>query len=142
MSFLTCRTAAAAASSSDKDALVKSHYEQLLSGVQKDLESQKDQVSKAQQELKMQREQVKAFRVQSFITPASALSHLLHSVQEELVSPSASQSSNAQAGLESQKQQVARLQQQLSTQQRKYEDKCDELEEAKMLLQAERLSSR
>lgn len=56
--------------------------------------------------------------------------------------PSASQSLNVQAELESQKQQVARLQQQLSTQQRKYEDKCDELEEAKMLLQAERLSSR
>ncbi|TWW81260.1 centrosomal protein of 55 kDa [Takifugu flavidus] len=100
--------AAAAASSSEKDALVKSHYEQLLLGAQKDLESQKDQVGKAQQELKMQREQ----------------------------------SSNARAELESQKQQVARLQQQLSTQQRKYEDKCDELEEAKMLLQAERLSSR
>lgn len=60
----------------------------------------------------------------------------------EIVSPSAPQSSNAQAELESQKQQVARLQQQLSTQQRKYEDKCDELEEAIMLLQAERLSSR
>lgn len=44
--------------------------------------------------------------------------------------------------MESQKQQVARLQQQLSTQQRKHEDKCSELEEAKMLLQAERLSSR
>lgn len=62
MSFLTCRAAAAASSSSDKDALVRSHDEQLLSGVQKDLESQKDQVNKAQQELKMQREQVKAFR--------------------------------------------------------------------------------
>lgn len=56
--------------------------------------------------------------------------------------PSASQSLNAQAELESEKQQVARLQQQLLTQQRKYEDKCSELEEAKMLLQAERLSSR
>lgn len=56
--------------------------------------------------------------------------------------PSASQSLNAQAELESEKQQVARLQQQLLTQQRKYEDKCSELEEAKMLLQAEQLSSR
>lgn len=53
-----------------------------------------------------------------------------------------SQGLNAQAELESEKQQVARLQQQLSTQQRKYEDKRGELEEAKMLLQAERLSSR
>lgn len=78
MCFLSCR-AAAAGSSADKDARVKSRYEQLLLGVQKDLESQKDQVSKAQQDLRMQREQVKAFReFQSFIiTPASALSHFL-----------------------------------------------------------------
>lgn len=78
MCFPSCRTAAAG-SSSDKDAQVKSHYEQLLLGVQKDLESQKDQVSKAQQDLRMQREQVKAFReFQSFIiTPASALSRFL-----------------------------------------------------------------
>lgn len=46
---------------------MKSHYEQLLLGAQKDLESQKDQVGKAQQELKMQREQVNALSVQSFI---------------------------------------------------------------------------
>ncbi|CAG12619.1 unnamed protein product, partial [Tetraodon nigroviridis] len=99
---------AAAGSSSDKDTQVKSHYEQLLLRLQKDLESQKDQVSKAQQDLRIQREQ----------------------------------SSDAQAELEAQKQQVARLQQQLSTQQRKYKDKCGELEEARLLLQAERLSSR
>lgn len=67
MCFLTCRAAAAAASSSEKDALVKSHYEQLLLGTQKDLESQKDQVGKAQQELKMHREQVNALCVHSFI---------------------------------------------------------------------------
>lgn len=46
---------------------MQSHYEQLLLGVQKDLESQKDQVSKAEQDLRMQREQVKVFRAQSFI---------------------------------------------------------------------------
>lgn len=58
---------------------MKSHHEQLLLRLQKDLESQKDQVSKAQQDLRIQREQVKAFRVYSFIiiTPAAALSHLL-----------------------------------------------------------------
>lgn len=67
MCFLTCRAAAAAASSSEKDALVKSHYEQLLLGAQKDLESQKDRVGKAQQELEMQREQVNALSVRSFI---------------------------------------------------------------------------
>lgn len=78
MCFLSC-CAAAAGSSSDKDAQVKSHYEQQLLGVQKDLESQKDQVSKAQQDLRMQREQVKAFRAKSFvITPASVLSHFFH----------------------------------------------------------------
>lgn len=64
--FLSCRTAAAGRSS-DKDAQVQSHCEQLLLGVQKDLESQKDQVSKAEQDLRMQREQVKVFRAQSFI---------------------------------------------------------------------------
>lgn len=75
--------AAAAGSSSDKDTQVKSHYEQLLLRLQKDLESQKDQVSKAQQDLRIQREQVKAFRVQSFIiTPAAALSQSLQQILE------------------------------------------------------------
>lgn len=37
---------------------MKSHYEQMLSGMQKDLQSQKDLVTKTQQELNAQREQV------------------------------------------------------------------------------------
>lgn len=44
----------------DKDAQLKSHYDQLLMGAQKDLESQKDQVTRTQQELSVQRQQVKA----------------------------------------------------------------------------------
>lgn len=76
--FLSCPTAAAG-SSSDKDARVKSHYEQLLLGLQKDLESQRDEVSKAQQDLRKQRDQVKAFGVQSvIITAASAPSPFGH----------------------------------------------------------------
>lgn len=78
--FLSCHAAGAAGSSSDKDAQVKSHYEQLLLRLQKDLESQNDQVSNAQQDLRMQREQVTASRAKPFvITPASALSHFFHS---------------------------------------------------------------
>lgn len=49
-------------SAPDKDVQLKSHYDQLLLGVQKDLESQKDQVTRTQQELSAQREQVKAVR--------------------------------------------------------------------------------
>lgn len=71
MCILSCPTAAAG-SSSDKDAQVKSHYEQLLLGLQKDLESQKDEVSKAQQDLRKQRDQVKAFGVQSVIIAAAS----------------------------------------------------------------------
>ncbi|XP_044194474.1 centrosomal protein of 55 kDa [Thunnus albacares] len=40
----------------EKDTQLKSHYDQLLSGVQRDLESQKDQVSRSQQELHLQKE--------------------------------------------------------------------------------------
>lgn len=63
---------------------------------------------------------------------------------------------NAQAELQSQEEQVARLQDEMSSLQRSYEDKCGELtsflrkykeksnqlEEAKVQLQAERLSNR
>lgn len=106
----------------DKDVQLKSHYDQLLSGLQRDLENQKDQVSRTQQELNMQKQQTLS----------------------------------AQAELQSQKEQVTRLQEEMSALQRRYEDKCGELssflrkykekskelEEAKMQLQAERLSSR
>lgn len=66
------------------------------------------------------------------------------------------QTLNAKAELQSQKEQVSRLQEEMSALQRKYEDKCGELssflgkykeksrelEEVKMQLQAERLSNR
>uniref|UniRef100_UPI0037E76D3B centrosomal protein of 55 kDa n=1 Tax=Semicossyphus pulcher TaxID=241346 RepID=UPI0037E76D3B len=112
----------AASDGPEKDAQLKSHYEQLLLGVQKDLESQKNLVTRTQQELNVQREQTL----------------------------------NAQAELQSQKEQVTRLREETCRLQRKYEDKCGELtsflrkydgrskelEEAKMMLQAERLSNR
>ena len=68
----------------------------------------------------------------------------------------APQTLNAQAELQSQKEQVSRLQEEMSALQRSYDDKCGELssflrkykekgkelEEAKMQLQAERFSNR
>ncbi|XP_042254411.1 centrosomal protein of 55 kDa [Thunnus maccoyii] len=39
----------------EKDTQLKSHYDQLLSGVQRELESQKDKVSRSQQELHLQK---------------------------------------------------------------------------------------
>ncbi|XP_041671412.1 centrosomal protein of 55 kDa isoform X2 [Cheilinus undulatus] len=106
----------------DKDAQLKSQYDQLLLNVQKDLDSQKNLATKTQQELDLQKKQTL----------------------------------NAQAELQSQKDQVTRLQEETCRLQRKYEDKCSELssfmrkynekskelEEAKMQLQAERLSNR
>lgn len=47
----------------EKEAQLKSHYDQLLTGLEKDLESQKDLVSRTQQELHVQREQVEARRL-------------------------------------------------------------------------------
>ncbi|KAI3365253.1 hypothetical protein L3Q82_010347, partial [Scortum barcoo] len=106
----------------DKDVQLKSHYDQLLSGLKKDLENQKDQVSRTLQELNVQKQQ----------------------------------NLSAQSELQSQKDQVTRLQEEMWALQRRYEDKCSELssflrkykekskelEEAKMQLQAERLSNR
>lgn len=92
----------------EKESQLKSQYDHLVSGMQKDLESQKEQVTRARQELGVHREQ--------------AL--------------------KAQAELHSQREQVTRVQEEMLALQRKYEDKCKELEEAKMDLQAERLSNR
>ncbi|AWP17716.1 putative centrosomal protein of 55 kDa-like [Scophthalmus maximus] len=94
--------------SPEKEAQLKSHYDQLLSGMQKELESQKDQVARSHQELNMQREQTL----------------------------------KAQTELQSQREQVAELQEEMLALQRRQEDKCRELKEAKAQLQAERFSSR
>lgn len=59
--FLTLHASTPANSAAPaQDAQLKSHYDQLLSGVQKDLESQKELVTRSQQELIAQREQVTA----------------------------------------------------------------------------------
>lgn len=44
----------------EKDAELKRHYEQQLLGVQNNLERQKDQAARGQEELSVQREQVNA----------------------------------------------------------------------------------
>ncbi|KAF0025441.1 hypothetical protein F2P81_022322 [Scophthalmus maximus] len=100
--------ASANSASPEKEAQLKSHYDQLLSGMQKELESQKDQVARSHQELNMQREQTL----------------------------------KAQTELQSQREQVAELQEEMLALQRRQEDKCRELKEAKAQLQAERFSSR
>ncbi|XP_070707931.1 centrosomal protein of 55 kDa [Pempheris klunzingeri] len=114
--------APASSAAPEKDIQLKSHYDQLMMEVQKDLQSQKDQVTRTQQELNAQKEQT----------------------------------SMARAELQCQKEEVARLQEETSALQRRCEDKCSELasflrkykdkskalEEAKMELQAEKLSNR
>ncbi|XP_008275805.1 centrosomal protein of 55 kDa isoform X2 [Stegastes partitus] len=114
--------APASSAGPEKESQLKSHYEQLMLGLQKDLENQKDQVSRTHQELSEQREQTM----------------------------------KAQVALQSQREQVTRAQEEMSALQRqhdekcsqlssflrKYEEKSKELEEAKMQLQAERLSNR
>lgn len=69
--FLTLYASAPDSSAAPaQDAQLKSHYEQLLSGVQKDLESQKELVTRTQQDLTAQREQVMAY---SFLLIRSVL---------------------------------------------------------------------
>lgn len=55
-----CTSVPANSSAPEKDVQLKSHYDQLLLGVEKDLEKQKAQFSRTQQELNVQRELVKA----------------------------------------------------------------------------------
>ncbi|XP_071317927.1 centrosomal protein of 55 kDa [Trachinotus anak] len=114
--------ASATSAGPEKEAQLKSQYEQLLLELQKDLDSQKDQFTRTRQELNVQREQTL----------------------------------KDQAELQSKREQVTRLQEEMLALQRRYEDKCSELssflmkyeekskdlEEAKMQLQAERLSNR
>lgn len=64
-SFVICLptlviAASANSAGPEKDAQQKSQYDQLLLGVQREIESQKDQVTRTQQELSVQREQVNA----------------------------------------------------------------------------------
>ncbi|XP_073345099.1 centrosomal protein of 55 kDa [Pagrus major] len=114
--------ASANSAAPDKDAQLKSHYDQLLMGVQKDLESQKDQVTRTQQELTVQRQQTlnAQAELQSQKEQVSRLQEEMSALQR---------SYDDKCG-------------DLSSFLRKYKEKSKELEEAKMQLQAERFSNR
>ncbi|XP_028286943.1 centrosomal protein of 55 kDa isoform X2 [Parambassis ranga] len=106
----------------EKEPQLKSHYEQLLLGVQRDLEGQQAQVTRTQQELSAQRNQtVKA--------------------QAELQSQK-EQVTRLQAELLVQQRKYEDKCSELSSFLRKYEEKSKELEEAKRQFQAERLGNR
>ncbi|XP_078135483.1 cone cGMP-specific 3',5'-cyclic phosphodiesterase subunit alpha'-like [Sander vitreus] len=106
----------------EKAVELKSHYEQLLLGVQKDLERQKDQVTRSQQELVVQREQTLKAQAE------------LQSQREQV-----SRLQEEMSALQSRYEDKCR---DLSSFLRQYEEKSKELEEAKMQLQAERLGNR
>lgn len=106
----------------EKDAQLKSHYDQLLLGVQKDLERQKDQLTSSQQELSVQREQT-----------VKAQAELLS--QKELVTRLQNEMSALQRRYDDKCSDLTSLL-------RKYEEKSKESKDVKMQLQAERLSNR
>ncbi|XP_077358162.1 centrosomal protein of 55 kDa [Festucalex cinctus] len=115
-------TKEAASDSSEKEAQLKSRYEESMLASQKQLDEQKDQLARTQQELVAQKEQ---------------------GVQSE-------------AELQRQTERATRLQEEMAALQRRFDDKCDELsslqrkykenakelEEAKLQMQTERLTSR
>ncbi|XP_076007957.1 cone cGMP-specific 3',5'-cyclic phosphodiesterase subunit alpha'-like [Genypterus blacodes] len=105
-------TSAAAERSGDQ---VKSHYEQLLSGLQKDLQDQKDWALRSQQELFMQREKTTEARAE-LQSQEEAMSALRRNYDDRC--------------------------RELTSIQRKYEDASKELEETKEQLQAERAGNR
>lgn len=106
----------------EKDVQLKNHYDQLLSGVQKDLESQKEKVIRAQQELNAQREQT-----------LNAQAELQS--QKEQVARLQEETSSLQRSYEDKCGELTSFL-------RKYKEKSNELEEVKVQLQAERLSNR
>ncbi|XP_061666549.1 centrosomal protein of 55 kDa [Syngnathoides biaculeatus] len=98
----------AASESSEKEAQIRSHYEQSVLDLQKQLEEQKDHLTRARQELVTQKEE----------------------------------GLKSQAELRRQTERAARLQEETAALQRRLDAKCDELEEARVQMQTERLSSR
>ncbi|XP_069011672.1 centrosomal protein of 55 kDa [Embiotoca jacksoni] len=103
----------------EKESQLKSHYDQLMLGVQRDLESQKEQVTRTQQEL----------REQTFKSQAELQSQREHvtRMQDEMLA------------LQRKYEDKCR---ELSSFLMKYEERSKELEEAKTQLQAERLNNR
>ncbi|XP_029934578.1 centrosomal protein of 55 kDa isoform X2 [Myripristis murdjan] len=103
-------------------AQLQEKYDQLLLGVQKDLESQRDQAVKAQQELQVQKEQTSRAEAE------------LHSEKEWVI-----RLQDEMAALQRKHEDRCR---ELLSLQRRYEDKSMEVEEAKEQLQAERANNR
>ncbi|XP_029978259.1 centrosomal protein of 55 kDa isoform X1 [Sphaeramia orbicularis] len=105
-----------------KDDQLKGHLEQMLTGVQKDLEEQKDKVTRTQQELSIQKERtLKAqAEVQSQREQVTRLQEDMSALQSRY---------EKKCG-------------ELSSLQRKCQEKSNELEEAKVQLHAERLNNR
>ncbi|KAM3859963.1 centrosomal protein of 55 kDa [Diretmus argenteus] len=138
-------------------AQLQGYYDQLLMGIQKDLETQRDQAVRAQQDLQVQREQYVVLYTQ-YISM-----HVGFNQEMCLCCPLGStgiegstEASTAQAALQSQKEQLTKLQEEMTVLQRRYDDRCrelaalqrrhedksKELEEAKEQLQAERVNNR
>ncbi|KAK5905977.1 hypothetical protein CgunFtcFv8_001881 [Champsocephalus gunnari] len=106
----------------EKDAELKRHYEQQLLGVQNNLERQKDQAARGQEELSVQREQT--------LTAQAELRS-----QKEQVSRLQEEMAALQGRYEDKSSE-------LSSFLRRYEEKSKESQVVKMQLQAERHSSR
>uniref|UniRef100_A0A8C3G9C7 Centrosomal protein 55 like n=1 Tax=Cyclopterus lumpus TaxID=8103 RepID=A0A8C3G9C7_CYCLU len=114
--------APADSASPEKEDQLKSHYDQLLLGIQKDLERKKEQVTRSQEELNVQRKQTLTAQAE------------LQSQKEQV------------AGLQEEMSALQRRYEDkcsdLSSFLRKYEEKSNESEDVKMQLQQERLGSR
>ncbi|XP_068161849.1 centrosomal protein of 55 kDa [Antennarius striatus] len=106
----------------DKDTQLKNHCDQLLLGVQKDLETQKDLITRAQQELSLEKERNSnnQAELQSRKERTARLQEEMSALQRRY---------DEKCG-------------ELSSFLGKYKEKNDELDEVKMQLQAERLSNR
>ncbi|KAF7668393.1 hypothetical protein LDENG_00015420 [Lucifuga dentata] len=101
---------------------LKNHYDQLLLGIQKDMENQKDQVTQAQQELQVEKEQTSKAQAE-----LQSQKKEVARLQQEMVALQRSSDDRCR---------------ELAYMQRKYEEKSRELEVAKEQLQAERVSNR
>ncbi|KAF3853621.1 hypothetical protein F7725_014309 [Dissostichus mawsoni] len=106
----------------EKDAELKRHYEQQLLGVQNNLERQKDQATRGQEELSVQREQTLKAQAE------------LRSQKEQV--------SRLQEEMAALQRRYEDKSSELSSFLRRYEEKSKESQDVKMQLQAERHSSR
>ncbi|KAK9530373.1 hypothetical protein VZT92_011878 [Zoarces viviparus] len=114
--------APADSASPEKEVQLKSHYEQLLVGVQKDLERKREQVTRSQQELNGQREQTSKAQAE------------LQSQKEQM--------SRLQEEMSALQRRYEDKCSDLASSLRKYEEKSKESADVKMQLQAERHGNR